>query len=221
MTSNGRNDDDVSEPEVDAGARAEHAWLIAREADPAAPPPSAKVAAEYAQLEAMLGDVAIDDHDQSWRAEVLRRAHALSAPRRWWRRPAARWALVGAAAAMIALVVLALRPPPSTQLAFHIVPADTHRADPNQAVVGDRFVASLPRGGHDLRLFRPDGHLVAYCPGGPGCSGTELAVKLDAVGMYYLYLVTGNVEIPFDATMSDFADHAANAHVQMRSFSVH
>ena len=94
MTVRGRGDDDlVDAPFADDAERAEADWLLAREINPAARPPSAKIANEYAELEDLLGNLPEGPPDDSWHDAVSRIASS-SAPsvRPWWRRAAARWA---------------------------------------------------------------------------------------------------------------------------------
>jgi hypothetical protein len=68
-------DDLSSVPYRDDAERAEVEWLLAREADPAAPAPSPELAREYAMLEDLLGKLPVRaSDDESWHDEVLRLA---------------------------------------------------------------------------------------------------------------------------------------------------
>lgn len=113
------------EPSAEHSERAEAEWLLAREKNPAAPPPSAAVAREHEELETLLGSMPDGPSDQSWHDEVLKKAMAkpseeeslgngqilpLASPARrpWWKRAAALWATGGAATAIAAAAVLTL-----------------------------------------------------------------------------------------------------------------
>jgi hypothetical protein len=68
-------DDLSSVPYRDDAERAEVEWLLAREADPAAPAPSPELAHEYAVLEDLLGKIPVGaSDDERWHDEVLRLA---------------------------------------------------------------------------------------------------------------------------------------------------
>ncbi len=127
----------LDEPPKDARERAEAEWLLAREKDPAAPPPSAAVAREYEELEQLLGSMPDGPSDQSWHDEILKKAKAKAkpaledgigngeivpkpSPRRhpWWKGAAALWAGGGlataaAAAAVLTVVTTASKPTPA------------------------------------------------------------------------------------------------------------
>ena len=87
-------------PFLDDAERAESRWLIgARGATPARRHPSAKLAADYAELEDLLGNLPLGASDESWQDEVLRTGLRLGTPLRpWWRRTIFRWAMGGALA---------------------------------------------------------------------------------------------------------------------------
>ena len=53
-------------------AQAEASWLLAREIDPGAPAPSPQIAADYAELEELLGSLPSGPCDASWHDDVLR-----------------------------------------------------------------------------------------------------------------------------------------------------
>ena len=232
MTDDRPGDEDLSAQSFSSDEeRGEHEWLIARETNPNAPPPSPETAQCYAHLEALLGNLTAGETDEHRQAQILESAivAAAKAPPQtptlvpWWRRPAIRWAMTGGgvlAAAAIFLVCLYPFnvPGPSSSLValpFTIVHSGTSRADPKEAVHGDNLVAPLPRGAYDLRLYNPDGALVARCPNGPACAqtadGSQIDLELDAVGTYYLILAAGTTQLPLDSTMSDFITRAGSS----------
>lgn len=66
-------------PPEDERVRAEAEWLLARESNPEAPPPSAQAASDYAELEDLLRTLPEGPPDDSWHAEVLRQLAATPA----------------------------------------------------------------------------------------------------------------------------------------------
>lgn len=194
---------DYAELPLPEDALAEAQWLMARERDPGAPPPSPEIAADYAELERLLAELPLGAPDDGWHDEVLRKARAAAPPplatQPWWRRQA-RWKLGGLVAAA-ALVVVLLWVPPGDVLEVAIRPGpqqrgDIRRGDTMRAVLDDQLVIQArPDGTGDLRVYRRDGKLVGRCPDGPGCSGGRedylLELRLDAPGQYDVVLVTG------------------------------
>lgn len=212
MTTRKRSDQPVAH-DVD---QAELEWLLVREEDPGAPAPFPELAADYAELEALLGSLSSGPSGDSWHHEVLR---AVSAPARpWWRTARFRWVLGGAAAA--AAVVWMLRPgPPVLEVAVHH--RGTTRGSPNEASVGDRLVVTArPREVGDLRVYRSDGVLIARCPHGPGCSrgshgAQTIEVTLDAPVLYRVILVDGASPASPDGSMDGYLEAARAAHARI------
>lgn len=187
-------------PFLDEEERAEAAWLLARDKDPAAPPPAPALQREYAVLEDLLGRLPAPAETGDWQQEVLRRAKAASAPAAHVATPAAEpqanpsappappgsgavlpfrrratwWAASAAlvaAAAVLAIVLAFPRPaPPSGELTIELRRGDLVRGDPKEAAVGDVLVIRGRAEAGDLRVFRADGALVGRCPDGPGCT---------------------------------------------------
>lgn len=236
MTDERQGDDDFANPTFDSDAeRAEHEWLIAREANPDAPPPSSEVAQRYAHLESLLSSLPPPTPDPAddaqWQEALLCRAaeRAASPPtpirRAWTRRPVTYGAVgVGLAAAAILLIFLYPRKPTgdldTVALAYTVTHAGTQRAAPQDAALHDYFESQIPNGEHDLRLYRPDGTLAARCPGGPGCtttsSGSQLRVQLDLPGRYSVFLVIGTTKLPVEGTKSEFLERVRVAHARMK-----
>ncbi|HRC55117.1 MAG TPA: hypothetical protein PKU97_04295 [Kofleriaceae bacterium] len=74
--------DPLALPPADDAERAETRWLLARDQDPSAPPPSPEVAKAYDQLEALLAADGSAAPDSSWQDDVFAaiRADAAAAP---------------------------------------------------------------------------------------------------------------------------------------------
>jgi hypothetical protein len=210
-------------PFLDDAERAESRWLLAREVDPSAPAPSSELAADYAELEDLLGSLSSGASDERWQAEVLRIVSA-SAPQLqpWWRRAIFRWAMGGALAVAATFVVwirLPRDPEPEPELEVALRHTSATRSAPDEHVVGDHLVVTArPRDAGDLRVYRADGTLVARCPNGPGCRGEAhgaqiIDIPLDAPGQYQVILVDGVSDAPPDAAMDVYlaAARAANA----------
>lgn len=201
-----RPDDPTGARSLHGEKRAELEWLLARERDPAAPPPSPEVAAEYAELEDLLASLPSGDSDQSWQDEVFRAAAALArSPRPWWRTTAFRWAMGGAIATAAAVAVWLLIPrAPALEIAVRHT-STTRSADragavgraSDEAVIGDQLVVTArPREAGDLRVYRSGRTLVARCPNDPRCrSGAHgeltIEIPLDAPVPYQVILVDG------------------------------
>jgi hypothetical protein len=222
--------DRAAAPFVDDAARAEFAWLLAREDDPGATAPTSKIASDYAELEDLLGDLPSGTNDESWQEEVLRTVASSTSPSRSTRRrPIARWMTGGAAAVTAAVAIPAavvavslLWPRPRAgELEVAILHVGNTRSDPKEVVVGDRLVArAQPRGAGDLRVFRSGGTLVAKCPGGPGCSASAhgeqlIEITLDAPVQYQVVLVVGMSNASLDGTMDAYLDAARAAHARI------
>jgi len=210
-------------PFLDDAERAESAWLLARENDPSAPAPSSKIANDYAEIEALLGNLPAGPAGESWHEEVLRTAASSASPPQPWRRRAiARWTTGGALLAAAAVAVLLLRPRPHTdELEIAILHASATRSDSQEVVVGDRLVVrARPHGTSDLRVFRSGGTLVARCPDGPGCSASAqgehiLEITLDAPVRYQVILVVGMINAPLGGTMNAYLDAARAVHARI------
>lgn len=212
------DEDDVSDAEAP-----ESRWLRARDSDPTAPAPSPEIARDYEEIEELLASLPMGAPDPAWQEEVLRTAA---------RRKVFRWtlggALVTAAAAATAAILLFPRTP--AELEVEVLPGnmrgDSHkgRSEPREAAVGDHLViTATPRGQGDLRVYRPDGKLVAKCPGGPSCTSAAqgqytLDVPLDAPVHYRVILVVGRSDAPVGATMDEFLDAARVANARIISY---
>jgi len=122
MTTRGNSLDDLTDQAYsDADERAESAWLLARERDPAALPPSARIASDYAELEELLEDLPAGPTDERWQDEVLQAVRsAPRAPQLRWYGSLLRWLLGGGlvAAAALSLLALFLRVPTELDVAI-------------------------------------------------------------------------------------------------------
>jgi len=213
-------------------ARAESAWLLAREHDPAAPPPSPSIARHYEEIEGLLGALPAERFDERWYDEVLRLAAAASVrpSRPWWRRRVYQWAMGGGLIAAAAAGVMVLRPsvsgPSADELDLTILHQGQARGDSRSAALGDHAIirarprgAGEPRSASQLRVYRADGALVAGCPEGPGCIAAApgehaLEVTLDAPVQYYVVLAVGVADRLPDGPMNAYLDAARAAHVR-------
>ena len=202
---------------IDDAVRAESDWLLAREHDPNAPPPSPEIARDYVEIEDLLGNLPLPPSDDRWHDDVLRAARARVQPSRpWWRTAVFRWTTgVGATLAAAVVLLMVVRPPPELEVVTHHV--DPTRGDDNEVVVGDHLVVTArPDGPADLRVYRSDGTLVARCPDGPGCRTRkpgELAIEatLDAPVQYHVILVVGMAGALPDGSMDAYLDAAKAA----------
>lgn len=173
-----RNDDDTEHEALREGERAEYEWLMARDADASAPAPSEAVARDYQRLEHMLATLP-DDPDAAWQEGLLDRIRGTQAvaPIRAARKRPTWWlGLGGGAVAVAVLAVVILLPPSKAQLSPDRLPAEllfsrggAVRGDADGHHIGD--VISTPDRplSTDLRLYGPDGAMVAHCPDGIGC----------------------------------------------------
>lgn len=219
-------------PDLDDAERAEAGWLIARDRDPTAPPPSPQIARDYAEIEHLLGRLP-EPADDRWHDDVLRAAASVTPPsqprRAVFRR--SRVAAVAVAAIAIAGIALWLQPsrPPEAELEVAIRHTDLSRGDSREVAVGDRLaVTARPHGTGDLRVFRSDGTQVARCPGGPACNRStprepeldlQVDLRLDAPVRYHVILVVGmNHAVP-DCTMDAFLDAAHSAHSRVVQYA--
>lgn len=223
--------DDLADVRVLHNAeRAESEWLLARENDPTAPTPSSAIAAEYAELEDLLGSLSSGPSDERWQDDVLRAASAAALlPRPWWRTPVFRWVMGGALAVTATVGVLMLLPH-APELEVTVRHIGIMRGAPDEAVVGDHLVVTArPREVGDLRVYRSDGTLVARCPNGAGCrTGSHgeqtLEITLDAPMQYYVILVDGPSDALLDGAIDGYlrAADAAGAHItRHRPIDVH
>jgi hypothetical protein len=222
-----QTDDLVGAPFIDDAERAESEWLIAREREPGASPPSPKIARDHAELGDLLAHLPLGPSEDSWHDEVLRQALSSATPwRPWWRRRAVRWGTAAAATlAAAAVAVLMLRPRPrAEELEIAIIHGEPSRDDSRQTAVGDRLIVKAhPGGASELRVYRADGPLVARCPDGPGCTtGARdehaVEVTLDTPVPYHVILVVGaSASLP-DGSMDTYLDaaRAANARIVTR-----
>lgn len=224
--------DDLAEAQfLHPTERAESEWLLAREHDPRAPPPSPEIAADYAVIEDLLGSLPAGPSDEGWQEDVWRALSASIRPAStplastvsppWWRTPVSRWSMGGALVAAAAVIVLILLPraPELEVTTSHI---GAMRGASDEVVVGDHLVVTArPREVGDLRVYRSDGMLVARCPNGPGCrNGSReeqtIEITLDAPVQYQVILVDGGNALP-DGAMDAYVDaaRAANARIIM------
>jgi hypothetical protein len=213
---------DLSEvPYVDDAERAESEWLLARERDPAARAPSAKIANDYAELEDLLGDLPASRGDDGWQDSVLRAA-AAATPLRAPRRSAVRWVAGGALVAAAAVIAFRVIPgAPRAELEVAIRRDAGTRGDGAVASVGDHLVVTArPREPSDLRVYRDDGILVARCPSGPACtvsSGGDytIDVRLDAPVPHHVVLVIGATAPLPDGTLDAYVNAARGANARI------
>jgi hypothetical protein len=212
----------------------EAAWLLARELDVNAPPPSPQVAEEYAALEDLLAHLPVAERDNSWHSDVLRLAvqaeqspkevpAALPPPLR--RRARTKWIAAGglagltsAAAAVLFLVRAA--PLAAFQLADKTVASRDLRGGENESpAVGKQHHWTLKApadglGNTELRVFDGDGDLVGLCaerttPDVAQCTSSgggtfDLFVELRHSGRYTAYVVTGANALPLELSREDF-----------------
>jgi hypothetical protein len=231
MSPRGRSPDSEAEqlvnvPPLDETERAESMWLLARDSDPSAVPPSPATARDYQEIEDLLGNLPPRTADTGWHKEVLRRvADQVPAPLPWWRRTSIRWAITGAFVAGAAALLISRppRPPQSPELEVATWRAGEPR-DLDGVSVGDRLVVTArPRAGiGDLRIYLPNGTLVARCPRGPACSisnGREVIdITLEKPVQYQVILAVMAAdaahELPGDAMQAYLdAARAANARI--------
>jgi hypothetical protein len=240
-------DDLAGAPFLDDTERAEFQWLLAREDDPSAPAPSAEIAADYIELEDLLGSLPLGSSDETWQDDVLRAVAASTLPSRpWWRTTMFRWAMRGALATAAAGVVFMLLPqamrststvpmhstlderqPPKLEVAVRHIRATRGALD--EAAVGDHLVITArPREVGDLRVYRSEGTLVARCPSGPGCRGGShgeqtIEIAFDAPGQYHVILVDGLREVLPDGAMDVYvnAPRPPNVHFTYRTIAVY
>lgn len=225
MTTRSDDGDDDPGPFEDGAERAEHEWLLAREADPGAAPPSPQIASEYAEIEKLLGELPAGARDDSWHDDVVK---PQATPLAWWRRKTARWTMAGAVAATAAAAgaILLLRDPRELDVAIR---SGGNVRGKGEASVGDQLVITArPAGPGDLRVYRADGALVARCPGSTECTirtgEYSITVTLGAPVQYHVILVVGAPGAAADAGLDAFLDaaRAANAHiVRHRPIDVH
>jgi hypothetical protein len=227
-------DDDLVAPPADEDERAEAEWLLARERDPAAPPPSPEIAREYAELEDLLANLPMGARDQSWHAEVLRAAASTSPATRlpWWRRTTRTWtiaAAVASAAIIVGVVVLPRDPDrPREELAVRVIQVALARSGPADVVPGDRAVVTANPSGAlaDLRIYRRNGTLVARCPpAGPLCrsspdGGYTIELTLDEIGTYEAVLVLGMANAPEPVDQLLRAVDAGHARITRKTIEV-
>lgn len=222
----------LDEPPKDARERVEAEWLLAREKDPAAPPPSAAVAREYEELEHLLGSMPDGPSDQSWHDEILKKATAKPVlddgigngelvlkptPRRtpWWKSAAALWAGGGlataaAAATVLTVVTIAKKPTPADvgNLVVEIVKQGDLRGEGDKPGALD---ITSRRG--DVRVFRKPsptspGYEYARCAtAGDLCKleGDKLTfhVLLEQPGEYQVVWLPRVLENTDGATMEE------------------
>jgi hypothetical protein len=224
---------DALSPPADEAERAEIAWLLAKASDPSAPAPSPQLAAEHAELEALLLSLPMGPTDDSWHEAVLKKALASSpagpASPPWWRRRWLQWSIGGALAVAVALVLrIALPPKPSARatLALSSRTSEGARARGRETSAGGILIAEgKPRGPGELRVYRPNGRLLTKCPGGPGCtvaSNGDLSIEitLDGVGEFRVILVSGlhgPLPEPADGSLNAYIDAALSAHAHIES----
>jgi len=221
-------DDLVDAPLLEDAERAEAAWLLARDKDPDAAPPSAEIARRYAEIEDLLANLSPHVAHQDWQDEVSRVATAAAPPALpWWNHPAFRWACGGGLVAAAALLlVLYPRPRDELEVAIrtgHKTGDDDRPRGDAKAFVGDHLVITArPKASGDLRVYRADGKLVGRCPDGPGCRSHPgddytIDVMLDAPLQYRVFLVIGMANASATGTMDVYLDAARAAHARVVS----
>lgn len=189
-------------PGVSEEERAESAWLIARDKDPNALPPNARIANAYAEIETLLGSLPAPAEDDGWQTEVL----DLAMRQRRRRRGIQRVAWVAATATVVVCILLLVSQPRSELIALTkeapeldlaLRPGKSRRAEGPTASVGDHLIVkALSDGRAELRVYHNEQTLLARCPAGPGCVSVtkqELAidVELKAPGTYQIILILG------------------------------
>jgi hypothetical protein len=232
---------------LDVTEQQEATWLLARERDVTAPPPSPQVAQEYAALENLLAHLPIAEQDHSWHAEVLRRAESAEQatpatpavlPLPLWKRAKMRWitagGLAGLASAAAAAMFLLRGPAPAISLTGETLLSSGLRGGENEApAVGKmhRWTTS-DLGEAELRVFDGDGELVGLCskrtmPGVEHCTptekgGFELPIKLRYSGRYTAHVVTGAADLSLSLSREELLeadrDRARNVEIVKSDF---
>lgn len=221
----------AGEPSSDRGDLDEEArWLMAREADPSAPAPSAQTASEYAELHELLTSLPDAAGNDGWQQALLKQLRTTppAAPEPpWWRRRWVSWSAAGVLMAAAALTLWWLSRPAGPTLEVITISRLDKRTE--EIAVGDRLVViARPRGTADLRVFRASGELVAGCPAGPACtsaSADELRIELilDAPDHYQVILARGPRQPIVADTLNEYVDgsRAAGASLTIREVEAH
>lgn len=235
MSRNEHPDDLSGLPFSNEEERAEFDWLVARETDPDAPAPTARTAAEYADLENWLGDIPSPPLDDAWHDQVLHRARDMSMPSEP-RHARGRWVAVGAGLAAAAVILMIMRPAPdrpktdalAESASFEITPQQT-RGDTGaaryvvgvhthvRAAVESRLVIKRPLPAEDVRLYEGEA-LVARCPDSVPCHKDEAGERIDyvfaATGRYTLIVIggPGQNDLPTTLPLAELKSAAGRAH---------
>lgn len=231
-------DENQDEDAPAADVEQEAQWLLAKERDPSTPAPSAQLAAEHAELHALLTSLPEGAPDDAWQQAILKQIQSEPpvpsetpvASEPWWRRSWIPWSLGGGLAAAAALALLLMARPARPELEVTTVSRLDKRSQ--EVAVGDRLIVDArPSGTADLRVFRSSGELVARCPSGPACtsSGSELRIELilDSPGRYHVILAAGLKrplpETGTDVGMDAYIDsaRAADARITVREVEAH
>ncbi len=212
---------------ADDDERREGDWLVARDADPAAPPPSEEARRRHDELAELLATLPAGKDDERWQDAVLAAAHAADtaagaparragdrpAPRRRWLRLATMAGALAAAAA--AVVYVMSRPPdaPAAELQIAIHRVDAARSE--DVAVGDRLVIrARPHGPTELRVYQ-DQEPVLRCPGLPGCADGaatwQVDLRLAAPVRHVVILAYGPVTVGSGASLDEFVAAARAA----------
>jgi hypothetical protein len=204
--------------------RAESEWLLAREHDPTAPAPTSEIAADYAQIEDLLGSLPSGPSDGTWRAELLRAASASARRSRPWWRTRVSWWVMGGAVAVAAIAAVWMSIPRGSPLEVAIHHTRATRNAPDEVAVGDQLVITArPRKAGDLRVYRSDGKLLARCPNGAGCrAGSHgqqiIVITLDAPAQYKVILVDDVSDALPDGAMDVYIDAAGAANARVTKY---
>lgn len=227
MTARPPSSGDPPPPLVDADERAETEWLLARDRDPHAPPPSAEIASDYAQLEHLLTTLPTAVDDERWQDEVLAAARAPAPQEVASDRPAAsttrmrprRWALIGGAVAAAAAVALfaVTRPGPVPELIVTTREATLVRG--TEVAVGHHLIVRVRSRRHaELRVYRGHDALLLRCPGADCAErdgGWQVELELGSPGLHYVLLVVGDLDAAPDLSMDDYLSAARTAGVRV------
>ncbi|HVV82334.1 MAG TPA: hypothetical protein VHE35_04615 [Kofleriaceae bacterium] len=224
MTIRDRDPDELLAP-ADDEERAEGDWLLARDADPAAAPPSPELAREHEQLAELLATLPVGQDDDRWKDELLAAAHADDAkrappPRRH------RWPQLVAGAGVIAagaivLIVVTWPKPAVTELDVRAERDHRVRGGVDEVAVGDHLIVrARPAADGELRVYEGDHHLLLRCPGAPGCAAGAHRWKVDLVVtapvVHHIVLAAGAVPAAADAGFGDYVKAAHDAGVRIR-----
>lgn len=159
----------------DAG---DSAWLDARERGESVDHVDATTRARYANLEHHLAALPDLGPPSGWQDRVIARLdHDVTTPRR---RFLAWWFAGGLAAAAAALTTaIATRSGGAGEpFELAIERGDRIYRSGSDLLVHDRLHVHAASRLAAVRIYAASGHLLAECPGGPGCVGGDIAIEL-------------------------------------------